>query len=756
MSRGPLQLGLALLVLLTAAWIVYQGRVGGALSGFLPQGASPAQRLVTGELSHGTAGRILLAVLHGPEPAAAVVAVPRLRERLADSSAFRLVAMRPDPSLLEASGMVFEYRYLLSDRVDRELLTAPRLRAELKQLVERLRGAGPPVDERRAAADPTGEYRHVLARIFGGEGDAAADPWRTAAGWPVVVALPRAPALDLDAQARAIERIEQAARDLGPDFRAEVSGAPAIAVATRAYIRGEVVRITTIAALALAAIIMLALRSLRALLVCALPVGASVLVGTAAVILLFGQVHGITLAFAAILLGVTVDYPLHLLWHQRHAGAQRVPPSVRRPMVIGALSTAIAFAAIGIGGFPGLQQLAVLSATGILAAAAITLWVLPHLPLRPGRPSTATGYHEAPLALRSWTVAIAIGAVLAGTVVAATDIRLDTDLSALSPIPAELRARDQAARTAAGIATPGHFVRVTGTGRQAVLERTEQAAARLAPLRRDGDVGHVSAVTALVPSAATQRQRQGYLPAPASLRATLDAATRGLPLRPRAFEPFVADVAASRDLEPLVPEALPSGFLESWTRDRLFRFDGQWTSIVELGRIDDTSAITAALGGVPGARLIDVTAVTNRLVSHYQHAALARFGLGGVLIIGMLAVALGDRRRVVAVVLTVAGAVAGTSVYLGLVAGPVNVFEVIGLLLVAGLGLDYGLFATGPTRGRGSVTVCALSTATAFGLLASADIPVLRDIGATVALGTLLAWLLALGIVRTEGARPEG
>lgn len=755
MSRGLLQPGLALLVVLTAAWIVYQGRVGGALSEFLPHGASPAQRLVTGELRHGTAGRLLLAVLHGPEPAAAAAAVPRLRERLADSNTFRLVAMRPDPALLEASGLVFEYRYLLSDRVDRELLTAPRLHTELTQLVERLRGAGPPVDERRAAADPTGEYRHVLARIFGGQEDATAGPWRTAAGWPVIVTLPRAPAFDLDAQARAIERIEQAARDLGSGFRAEVSGAPAIAVATRAHIRGEVVRITAIAAFAVAAIIVLALRSLRVLLVCALPISASMLVGTAAVILVFGQVHGITLAFAAILLGVTVDYPLHLLWHQRHTDTQRVPHSVRRPMVIGALSTGIAFAAIGIGGFPGLQQLAVLSATGILAAAALTLWVLPQLPLRPGRPGTATRYHEAPLVLRSWTVAIAIGAVLAGTVVTATNIRLDTDLSELSPIPPELRARDQAARSAAGIATPGHFVRVTGTGRQAVLERTEQAAARLAVLQRNGAVDHFSAVTALLPSTATQRQRQGYLPTAADLRTTLATATGGLPLRPRAFEPFVADVAASRDLEPLVPEALPSGFLQSWARDRLFRFEEQWTSIIELGQIDDTSATAAVLSGVPGAGLIDVTAVTSRLVTHYQHAALARFGLGCVLIVGMLAVALGDRRRVAAVVLTVAGAVAGTSVYLGLVGGPVNVFEVISLLLVAGLGLDYGLFATGPSRGRGSVTVCALSTATAFGLLASADIPVLRDIGATVALGTLLAWLLALGIVRIEGARPE-
>lgn len=750
MTRRWLPVVVILLVVGAAGWTIHAGRIGGTLSAFLPQGASPEQRLVADELRHGTAGRLLFVTLRGPDPEAAQEAAPRLRERLAGADDLHFVATRPDPALLAARGRIFEYRYLLSDRVEAGLFEAPRLHARLSNLVTRLRGSGPPVDERVASADPTGEYRYVIARAFGGRGDATSGAWRTPGGWPVLVALPRAPPFELDAQARAIERIEQAAAELGPGLTAELSGAPAIAVATRARIRSEVIRITSIAALAVATIIALALRSVRALLVCVLPVGAGLVVGTAAVIAVFGQVHGITLAFAATLLGVTVDYPLHLLWHVRHAGGWTPPPGVRQPLALGAVSTAITFAAFGIGGFPGLQQLAVLSVCGILTAAAVTLWVLPRLPLRPrwqpvpgaGRPGRAT--------LRPRAALPALALVAAGAAIATTTLRLDTDLSALSPIPETLRERDRAARAATGIAAPGHLVRVTAGEREAVLQRTERVAARLAGLRDDGLLGRASPVTTIMPSAATQARRRDRLPTPAALRRALRDAVEPLPLRPQAFAPFVADVAASRGLEPLVPEALPAGFLRRWVGDRLFRYEGEWTSIVGLGQIGAAAAVADAVRPVNGASLLDVTAITGRLVSHYQQAALVRFAAGCGVIVLLLAAVLRDTRRTAAVVLTVAGAVAGTAGLLGLTAGTINVFEVISLLLVAGLGLDYGLFATGAARGRGSVGVCALSTATAFGLLASAGIPVLRDVGATVAVGTVLAWLLAVGLARPE------
>jgi predicted exporter len=77
--------------------------------------------------------------------------------------------------------------------------------------------------------------------------------------------------------------------------------------------------------------------------------------------------------------------------------------------------------------------------------------------------------------------------------------------------------------------------------------------------------------------------------------------------------------------------------------------------------------------------------------------------------------------------------------------------HLVALLLVLGLGLDYSLFlsrAESPaerSRTRWGVTLCAVSTTLAFGILATSSVPVLQYLGLTVATGSaanyLLAWL---------------
>jgi predicted exporter len=67
-----------------------------------------------------------------------------------------------------------------------------------------------------------------------------------------------------------------------------------------------------------------------------------------------------------------------------------------------------------------------------------------------------------------------------------------------------------------------------------------------------------------------------------------------------------------------------------------------------------------------------------------------------------------------------------------------------------GLGLDYALFLSRPESAveRGctnqAVAACAISTALAFGILATSSIPVLKFLGLTVATGSACSYLLAL------------
>jgi len=118
-----------------------------------------------------------------------------------------------------------------------------------------------------------------------------------------------------------------------------------------------------------------------------------------------------------------------------------------------------------------------------------------------------------------------------------------------------------------------------------------------------------------------------------------------------------------------------------------------------------------------------------------------------VAIVILLALALRSAERVARVVLPLALAVlavAGTLVGAGV---KLSILHVIGMLLIVAIGSNYALFFDRASRpGHGSVprtlaslVVANLATVLTFGVLATSSVPLIADLGRTVAPGTLLA-----------------
>jgi predicted exporter len=86
---------------------------------------------------------------------------------------------------------------------------------------------------------------------------------------------------------------------------------------------------------------------------------------------------------------------------------------------------------------------------------------------------------------------------------------------------------------------------------------------------------------------------------------------------------------------------------------------------------------------------------------------------------------------------------------------PVSMFHILSLILVAGLGMDYGLFFARHGGSRiitfRAVLLCNLTTATVFLVMAFSTIPVLHGIGLTVAVGSFLALVATAAFARSAG-----
>jgi predicted exporter len=76
----------------------------------------------------------------------------------------------------------------------------------------------------------------------------------------------------------------------------------------------------------------------------------------------------------------------------------------------------------------------------------------------------------------------------------------------------------------------------------------------------------------------------------------------------------------------------------------------------------------------------------------------------------------------------------------------INLFHLLAMILVLGIGLDTGIFLAETDAAPHTWLAVSLSTATsllAFGLLALSNTPVLHHFGITVAIGLSLVWLMA-------------
>ena len=94
----------------------------------------------------------------------------------------------------------------------------------------------------------------------------------------------------------------------------------------------------------------------------------------------FGTLSLITFVFGATLIGVSIDYSSH--WFAlKTAGesAQSAPPPIAGALLSAALSTAAAYCTLALTPLPGLRQMAVLAACGVVGTLFTVLTVLPRL-----------------------------------------------------------------------------------------------------------------------------------------------------------------------------------------------------------------------------------------------------------------------------------------------------------------------------------------------------------------------------------------
>jgi len=335
------------------------------------------------------------------------------------------------------------------------------------------------------------------------------------------------------------------------------------------------------------------------------------------------------------------------------------------------------------------------------------------------------------------------------------------ELTSLSPIPAADQALDARLRADLGAPDVRYVVVVPAADREAALAAAQVLSARLTPLIDAGVIGGFESPTLYLPARATQLARQQSLPAPSELQARLREAVAGLPLDSARLEPFLRDAAAARSA-PLLTSADLGGTSLAHAVDALVVRSGPgWAALLPVngagggGELSDpavTQVRAAVASAAVQAQLLDLKGEADHLYRGYLDEAVQLALAGFAAIVLLLLIALRSLRRTLSVVTPLALAVIAVAALLAVLGRQLSILHVVGMLLIVAVGSNYALFfdraALRPHAGSvpltlASLLVANLATVTAFGVLACSRVPVLADLGCTVAPGALLALLFA-------------
>ncbi|MGE5626207.1 MAG: MMPL family transporter [Bacillota bacterium] len=547
--------------------------------------------------------------------------------------------------------------------------------------------------------------------------------------------------------ANAVAAARAAAGEACPRCDFAATGAPLFAEAGQREGKSESLWLSTTSTLLIMALIAWVFRSFAPHVLAGLQLVASVLAGTAAVVICFGSIQVLTLVFGTTLLGVAIDYAFLYFAEYWFGGGKPagVMRAVKPGLTLGLATGVLAFAFLLLAGLPALTQFAVFSAAGLLEAGLLVALIFP---------VTLTRFTEVPVnaavlwpqrfiqaACRPsrWRWLLPLAAVVL-SVPGWLRLHASDDVRELQNFPPELINTDVHIREVLGQVPPPGFFLIEGRDLDEALGRETSLFSRLhAGVPAAAPLG----LSRFLPPAADQEASLAAWQKTFADPASLARAYGQLGLPPKLAEHSAADWRAA----PHAP--MPADALFAAAPD-LKRFvitaqDGVALIATLTAKSElDTAPLEEAAAAVPGTRFVAPLARIADTFHRVRIRATWLVILGYLLISALLLWRYGLREawRLLYPPLLALGLTLG---FLGWLGEPLNLFVLVALILILGLGRDYAVFLREGGAAQRSpalaVSLSAVCMLCSFGLLAFSRIPVLHVFGLASLVGILASFL---------------
>lgn len=461
---------------------------------------------------------------------------------------------------------------------------------------------------------------------------------------------------------------------------------------------------------------------------------------------LFGSIHLFSLVFGASLIGVSIDYAFHFLTDRLNAGAKwnsvegikQLLPAI----TLGLITSLIGYLGMLIAPFPGLQQLSLFSAIGLTAAYFTVVCWYPVLASKPSK------HHVIPAqrALSQWLLVwqqplirlVLPFSLLIASVFGVTQAKYDDDIRQLQALPQALQQQEREIKAITGVGGSQQLLLVRAKTEEALLQKLERVSDKL---EQSGDFGGFQSISRYVPSQKTQQENYQLV-------------TDLYKQQADAYQKVIQQKQALSALQPYQALTI-EGFLASPIAETvgflwLGHIDDVFASVITFNQEVDSATLSEFAKNNDATYLNKAEEISTLFAQYRQRITELLLMAYGAIFLLLLPRYKVKQAFLIVLPPFIAGC-AGLAVTV-LTGVPLNLFNLLALMLILGIGIDYTLFFAEQNKQADNshkestllaISLSALTTILSFGLLALSETQAIHSFGITVLTGIIVAWLLA-------------
>ena len=287
--------------------------------------------------------------------------------------------------------------------------------------------------------------------------------------------------------------------------RASVSyfGSALIAVANANQIKSDIILSTSIAMGTLMLILILFYRKIFIPLIIFLPSVFGALFAIAFLYFVKERISAISLGIGSILIGITIDYSIHILTHYKHnSDVKTLYKDITMPLIMSSSTTAVAFLCLLFVKSEALKDLGIFAAVIVMASAFFSLLIVPHL----YKPKMADAAHKKNAIDKLAHVSFHKSKLLIWSCVLITiicfftynKVGFNNDLSQLNFIPKDIKAAEKELEESTSLTSKTIYVAAYGNNMNEALENNSRLFDKLGKEKADQKILNFSSIGGIV------------------------------------------------------------------------------------------------------------------------------------------------------------------------------------------------------------------------------------------------------------------